>query len=144
MGAGTGSWARGARPAPAGRRVRRGADVRYTVAKLALGIEDNQALTTINEAIGALGLSVVEFPRVNAAHARHPAWDGHLAALRRTGVHLGLRGRRLAAPRAALGPDRDLPWGGNPGRRPPCHHAGDPDVTVRRDRARTDCPGRSA
>jgi hypothetical protein len=81
-----------------------------TVAKLALGIADNQALTTVNEAIGTLGLPVVVFPRVNAAHARHPAWDGHVAALRRAGVHLvyGDDVWPLHEPRSA--PDRDLPW----------------------------------
>ena len=31
---------------------------------------------------------MVVFPRVNAAHARHPAWEGHIEALRRGGVHL--------------------------------------------------------
>lgn len=59
-----------------------------TVAKLALGISDNQALTVVNEAIGTLGVPVLVFPRVNAAHARHPAWEGHLQALRRGGVRL--------------------------------------------------------
>lgn len=59
-----------------------------TVAKLALGISDNQALTVVNEAIGTLDVPVVVFPRVNAAHARHPAWQGHLEALRRGGVRL--------------------------------------------------------
>lgn len=44
-----------------------------TVAKLALGIGDNQALTQVCEAIGTDGVRIVVFPRVNAAHARHPA-----------------------------------------------------------------------
>jgi hypothetical protein len=44
-----------------------------TVAKLASGIADNQALTQVGEALGTIGLPVVVFPRVNAAHARHPA-----------------------------------------------------------------------
>jgi hypothetical protein len=81
-----------------------------TVAKLALGIADNQALTTVNEAIGTLGVPVVVFPRVNAAHARHPSWDGHIAALRRADVHLvyGDDVWPLHEPRSA--PDRDLPW----------------------------------
>jgi hypothetical protein len=38
-----------------------------TVAKLALGIADNQALTTLCEAIGTRGIPIVVFPRVNAA-----------------------------------------------------------------------------
>lgn len=81
-----------------------------TVAKLALGIADNQALTQVNEAIGAHDLPVVVFPRVNAAHARHPAWEGHLDALRRAGVHLvyGDDVWPLHEPRSA--PGRELPW----------------------------------
>lgn len=51
------------------------------VAKLAVGLMDNQALTQVGEAIGTLGLPVVVFPRVNAAHARHPAWQGHVDVL---------------------------------------------------------------
>ena len=80
-----------------------------TVAKLALGIADNQALTQVGEAIGA-GLPVVVFPRVNAAQARHPAWAGHLAALRKAGVRLvyGEDVWPLHEPRSA--PERDLPW----------------------------------
>jgi hypothetical protein len=79
------------------------------VAKLALGISDNQALTQVNESMGVL--PVVVFPRVNAAHARHPAWEGHLAALRRGGVRLvyGDDVWPLHEPRQAP-PDRDLPW----------------------------------
>lgn len=82
-----------------------------TVAKLALGIEDNQALTTVGEAIGNTATPVVVFPRVNAAHARHPAWEGHLAALRAGGVHLvyGADVWTLHEPRQAP-PDRQLPW----------------------------------
>lgn len=82
-----------------------------TVAKLALGIADNQALTTVGEAIGNPATPVVVFPRVNAAHARHPAWEGHLAALRAGGVHLiyGPDVWALHEPRQAP-PDRQLPW----------------------------------
>jgi hypothetical protein len=59
-----------------------------TVAKLALGIADNRALTTVCEAIGGGIVPVIVFPRVNAAHARQPFWSTHLAALRAAGVHL--------------------------------------------------------
>jgi hypothetical protein len=81
-----------------------------TVAKLALGIADNQALTTVCEAIGTTDIPVLVFPRVNAAHARHPAWDGHLDALRRAHVELiyGDDVWPLHEPRSA--PGRDLPW----------------------------------
>jgi hypothetical protein len=80
-----------------------------TVAKLALGISDNQALTQINEAITVV--PVIVFPRVNAAHARHPAWEGHLATLRRAGVELiyGDDVWPLFEPREAP-PRRSLPW----------------------------------
>lgn len=79
-----------------------------TVAKLALGIADNQALTVINESIGTI--PVVVFPRVNAAHARHPAWSGHLATLRAAGVRLvyGEDVWPLHEPRTQ--PGRALPW----------------------------------
>ena len=82
-----------------------------TVAKLALGIADNQALTTVNEAMGNGAVPVVVFPRVNAAHARHPAWQSHLAALRAAGAHLvwGVDVWPLYEPREAP-PDRSLPW----------------------------------
>lgn len=59
-----------------------------TVAKLAAGIADNQALTQVGEALGTVDLPVVVFPGVNAAHARHPAWRRHLEALREAKVHL--------------------------------------------------------
>ncbi|OLF08931.1 flavoprotein [Actinophytocola xanthii] len=81
-----------------------------TVAKLALGLADNQALTQVCEAIGLGTVPVVVFPRINAAHARQPAWESHLAALRGAGVHL-LTGDDvwpLHEPRSE--PGRDLPW----------------------------------
>lgn len=83
-----------------------------TVAKLALGLADNQALATVCEAIGGQVVPVVVFPRVNAAHARQPAWADHLDALRSTGVHLvyGDDVWPLYEPRSAP-PGRELPWG---------------------------------
>jgi len=79
------------------------------VAKLALGVADNQALTVLCE--GIAGTPMVVFPRVNAAHARHPAWANHLATLRSVGVELvyGEDVWPLREPRAA-GPSRPLPW----------------------------------
>lgn len=81
-----------------------------TVAKLALGIADNQALTSLCEAIGAGIVPVVVFPRINVAHARHPAWNGHVAALRSAGVRMivGDDVWPLHEPRSA--PGRELPW----------------------------------
>ncbi|MEU3465966.1 flavoprotein [Streptomyces sp. NPDC006733] len=82
-----------------------------TVAKIAAGIADNQALTQVGEAIGTLGLPVVIFPRVNAAHARHPMWRRHLEVLREAEVHLvyGSDVWPLYEPRDAP-PGRELPW----------------------------------
>ncbi len=80
-----------------------------TVAKLALGIGDNQALSTLCESLASV--PTVVFPRVNAAHARHPARESHLANLRRAGVQL-LYGDHiwpLAEPRSAAD-GRSLPW----------------------------------
>lgn len=80
-----------------------------TVAKLALGIADNQALTVLCENLTVAPMVV--FPRVNAAHARQPAWESHLAALRSCGVRLvyGEDVWPLYEPRTAP-PGRDLPW----------------------------------
>lgn len=75
-----------------------------TVAKVALGIGDNQALTVLTEALGSTPMIV--FPRVNAAHARHPAWAGHLETLRSAGVVLVEW--ELLEPRTENG--RELPW----------------------------------
>ena len=58
-----------------------------SVAKLALGIADNQALTVLCENIGTQTPMII-FPRINAAHARQPAWDDHLTRLHSAGVHL--------------------------------------------------------
>ncbi|MFD4477359.1 flavoprotein [Streptomyces sp. NPDC058471] len=81
------------------------------VAKLASGLMDNQALTQVGEAIGTIGLPVVVFPRVNAAHARHPAWQRHIDALREAGVWLvyGPDVWPLYEPRTAPS-GRELPW----------------------------------
>lgn len=82
-----------------------------TVAKLATGVADNQALTQVGEAIGTLDLPVVVFPRVNAAHVRHPAWKRHIATLREADVHLvyGPDVWPLYEPREAPA-GRELPW----------------------------------
>ncbi len=82
-----------------------------TVAKLALGLADNQLLTAACEAIGGQVVPVVVFPPVNAPHARQPMWDQHIAALRTAGVHLvyGEQVWPLHEPRQAP-PGKDLPW----------------------------------
>jgi hypothetical protein len=80
-----------------------------SVAKLATGIADNQALTALCESIGT-STPMIVFPRVNAAHARQPAWQQHIGRLSSAKVHLvyGEDVWPLAEPRSA-GP-RDLPW----------------------------------
>ncbi|MEU3546625.1 flavoprotein [Streptomyces longwoodensis] len=81
------------------------------VAKLATGLMDNQALTQVGEAIGTLGLPVVIFPRVNAAHARHPAWQHHIDTLRAGDVRIinDPEVWPLYEPREAPA-GRELPW----------------------------------
>lgn len=78
------------------------------VAKLALGIGDNQALAMLCESLGSTPMTV--FPRVNAGHARHPAWAGHLETLRSAGVDLvyGDEVWPLSEPR--IEDRRELPW----------------------------------
>ena len=80
-----------------------------SIAKLSLGIADNQALTVLCEHIGTDAPMIV-FPRINAAHARQPAWTDHLNRLRSAGVRLvyGPEVWPLYEPRAA-GP-RTMPW----------------------------------
>lgn len=80
-----------------------------TVAKLALGIADNQALTLLCENVGTTPMVV--FPRINAAHARQPAWPQHLSALESVGVRLiyGDDVWPLTEPRTAS-PRREPPW----------------------------------
>lgn len=79
-----------------------------STAKLSLGIADNQALTVLCESMSVVPMIV--FPRVNAAHARQPAWDEHLNRLTKAGLDMiyGPEVWPLAEPRQA-GP-RDLPW----------------------------------
>ncbi|GAA3874983.1 flavoprotein [Saccharothrix violaceirubra] len=58
-----------------------------SVAKLALGIADNQALTVLCEGLGRRAPMVV-LVRANDDQLAHPAFDGHLAVLRTAGVRL--------------------------------------------------------
>lgn len=80
-----------------------------STAKLSLGLADNQALTVLCENIATTPMII--FPRVNAAHARQPAWEDHVRRLRDTPIHLiwGEDVWPLAEPRTA-GPNRRLPW----------------------------------
>ncbi|WP_367137739.1 flavoprotein [Saccharothrix sp. HUAS TT1] len=58
-----------------------------SLAKLALGIGDNQALTVLCEGLGRRA-PLVALPQVSADQAGHPAFEGHLAVLRASGVEL--------------------------------------------------------
>ncbi|MCI2424067.1 flavoprotein [Saccharopolyspora sp. K220] len=81
-----------------------------TVAKLALGLADNQALTTLGEAIGTPEMPVVVFPKINVTHVRHPAWRSHTETLATAGVQL-LTGDDywpLQGPRSGQTPE--IPW----------------------------------
>ncbi|MET9554331.1 flavoprotein [Streptomyces sp. NPDC006645] len=82
-----------------------------TVAKLALGIADNQALTQLTEALGTPALPVIVFPHINASHARHPSWPTHLTNLHHSGAHLiqGPDVWPLDEPQATP-PPREPPW----------------------------------
>ncbi|MFF3252052.1 flavoprotein [Actinacidiphila glaucinigra] len=82
-----------------------------TLAKLALGIADNQALTLLAEVLGTPHVPLVAVPAVTAAHARHPAWPRHLATLSEAGVHLvdDPEARPLPEPGEEPG-GRGLPW----------------------------------
>jgi hypothetical protein len=59
-----------------------------SIAKLALGIGDSQALTQLCEAVGAPDVPVVLRPQAGAAQRGHPAFAGHIATLRSAGVHI--------------------------------------------------------
>jgi hypothetical protein len=59
-----------------------------SLAKLALGIADNQALTALGEALGAPGVPVVVCPQADENQRRHPAFTAHLATLRASGVRI--------------------------------------------------------
>jgi phosphopantothenoylcysteine synthetase/decarboxylase len=78
-----------------------------TTAKLALGIADNQALTFLCESLTVV--PTIIFPRINAAHARHPAWRNHAHRLRSVAEFIeGPDIWPLHEPRSAT--PRPLPW----------------------------------
>jgi hypothetical protein len=57
-----------------------------SVAKLALGIADNQALTVLGDALGDPAVTMVVGYSVLETRAGHPAWRRHLDALRSAGA----------------------------------------------------------
>ncbi|GAA4526631.1 flavoprotein [Amycolatopsis samaneae] len=59
-----------------------------SVAKLALGIADNQALTVLGDVLGAPGVTIVVAYQIQDTRAHHPAWRRHLDTLAEAGVIL--------------------------------------------------------
>jgi len=59
-----------------------------SVAKLALGIADNQALTVLGDVLGDPAVTLVVGYQVRDERAGHPAWQRHLDALASAGVRL--------------------------------------------------------
>jgi hypothetical protein len=59
-----------------------------SVAKLALGIADNQALTLLGDVLGAPEITIVVAYQVQDTREHHPAWRRHLDALESVGVRL--------------------------------------------------------
>ncbi|MDQ0380794.1 flavoprotein [Amycolatopsis thermophila] len=59
-----------------------------SVAKLALGIADNQALTVLGDALGDPAVTIVVGYQVQDSRFRHPAWRRHLDTLAEAGVRV--------------------------------------------------------
>ncbi|SDF30398.1 Flavoprotein [Lentzea fradiae] len=57
-----------------------------SVAKLALGIGDNQALTALNEAVGVASCKIIVMAQGSAGQRRHPMWETHVTTLTGAGV----------------------------------------------------------
>ncbi|WP_236791241.1 flavoprotein [Amycolatopsis sp. GM8] len=57
-----------------------------SVAKLALGIADNQALTVLGDVLGDPRVRIAVRYQTQPTRFRHPAWRAHLAALTSAGV----------------------------------------------------------
>ncbi|MEW2504371.1 flavoprotein [Amycolatopsis sp. NPDC047767] len=59
-----------------------------SLAKLALGIADNQALTLLGDVLGAPGITIVAAYQIQDTRVHHPAWQRHLDTLKSAGVRL--------------------------------------------------------
>ncbi|MEU6642973.1 flavoprotein [Saccharomonospora sp. NPDC046836] len=70
-----------------------------SVAKLALGLADNQALTVLGDALGDPQVTIVVGYSVRDTRFGHPAWQRHLDVLASAGVQL----HRLAGDRSWSG-----------------------------------------
>ncbi|GAA1297826.1 flavoprotein [Saccharothrix xinjiangensis] len=74
-----------------------------SLAKLALGIGDNQALTVLCEGLGSRA-PVVVMPQLSADQAAHPAFEGHLNVLTSAGVALAADPRAVVRELERVGP----------------------------------------
>jgi phosphopantothenoylcysteine synthetase/decarboxylase len=59
-----------------------------SMAKLALGIADNQALTLLGDVLGAPGITIAVAYQIQDTRVHHPAWQRHLDTLAGAGVAL--------------------------------------------------------
>ncbi len=59
-----------------------------SVAKLALGIADNQALTLLGDVLGTPGITIAVAYQIQDTREFHPAWQRHLDTLAGAGVAL--------------------------------------------------------
>jgi len=59
-----------------------------SVAKLALGIADNQALTVLGDVLGTPGITIAVAYQIQDTRVHHPAWQRHLDTLADAGVAL--------------------------------------------------------
>ncbi|MFD8492174.1 flavoprotein [Amycolatopsis sp. NPDC059657] len=59
-----------------------------SVAKLALGIADNQALTVVGDVLGSPRVSIVVAYSIQDTRELHPAWQSHVDTLVRAGVRV--------------------------------------------------------
>lgn len=64
-----------------------------SVAKLALGLADNQALTVLGDVLGAPDVMIAVGYSITDARLQHPAWRPHLDALTSAGVRSQRLGR---------------------------------------------------
>ncbi|HEX7660882.1 MAG TPA: flavoprotein [Pseudonocardiaceae bacterium] len=59
-----------------------------SIAKLALGIYDTQALFEVAQAVGTPGVPVLLRPKAPDPFRAHPVWSQHLATLKAAGVEI--------------------------------------------------------
>ncbi|MBB4684611.1 flavoprotein [Amycolatopsis jiangsuensis] len=59
-----------------------------SIAKLALGVADNQALTLLGDVLGTPGTTIAVAYQIQDTRVHHPAWQPHLDTLTAAGVRL--------------------------------------------------------